>query len=160
MLLLCKWLLHTSYFIESMWLLFTRVKTICTRYIYLFAFSLSLRDSLIDTNMHFSKADFLYNSSLNERQRAAVCRIVSGQCRPSPYLLFGPPGTGKTITVVEAIMQVLSIDAQVQCYCCTSVNTTLRLWLSVISHFSCMFSILSERATQSLQLKLYCRQVE
>lgn len=128
--------------------------------IYLFAFSLSLGDSLIDTNMHFSKADFLYNSSLNERQRAAVCRIVSGQCRPSPYLLFGPPGTGKTITVVEAIMQVLSVDAQVQCYCCTSVNTTLCLCLSVISHFSCIFSILSERATQSLQLKLSCRQVE
>ena len=51
--------------------------------------------------------DFLYNPSLNERQRAAVCRIVSGQCRPTPYLLFGPPGTGKTITVVEAILQVL-----------------------------------------------------
>jgi len=51
--------------------------------------------------------DFLYNTSLNERQRAAVCRIVSGQCRPTPYLLFGPPGTGKTITVVEAILQVL-----------------------------------------------------
>ena len=51
--------------------------------------------------------DFLYNTSLNERQRAAVCRIVSGQCRPTPYLLFGPPGTGKTITVVETILQVL-----------------------------------------------------
>ena len=51
-------------------------------------------------------ADFLYNPSLNERQIAAVSRIVSGQCRPTPYLLFGPPGTGKTITVVEAILQV------------------------------------------------------
>lgn len=49
----------------------------------------------------------LYNMSLNERQKAAVCRILSGQCRPTPYLLFGPPGTGKTITVVEAILQVL-----------------------------------------------------
>ena len=136
------------------------MKTVFTRCIQHFTFPLSLGDSLIDTNIHFSKADFLYNSSLNERQRAAVCRIVSGQCRPSPYLLFGPPGTGKTITVVEAILQVLSNDAQVQCYCCTNVNTTLRLWLSVISQFSCIFSILSERATQSLQLKLYCRQVE
>ena len=91
---------------------------------------------MIDTNIDFSKADFLYNSSLNERQRAAVCRIVSGQCRPSPYLLFGPPGTDKTITVVEAISQVSSNDAQVQCYCCTSVNTTLCLCSLVISHSS------------------------
>ena len=58
--------------------------------------------------------NFLYNSSLNERQKAAVCRILSGQCRPCPYLLFGPPGTGKTITVVEAILQVLSVSGSVE----------------------------------------------
>ena len=58
--------------------------------------------------------NFLYNSSLNERQKAAVCRILSGQCRPSPYLLFGPPGTGKTITVVEAILQVSSVGGSVE----------------------------------------------
>ena len=57
--------------------------------------------------------NFLYNSSLNERQKAAVCRILSGQCRPCPYLLFGPPGTGKTITVVEAILQVSSVSGSV-----------------------------------------------
>lgn len=128
---------------ESIWLLVTLVKTAYTRCIYLFTFSLSLGDSLIDSNINFSKADFLHNSSLNERQRAAVCRIVSGQCRPSPYLLFGPPGTGKTITVVEAILQVLTNDAQVQCYCCTSVNTKLCLCASVVCHSSCIFSILS-----------------
>lgn len=57
--------------------------------------------------------NFLYNSSLNERQKAAVCRILSGQCHPCPYLLFGPPGTGKTITVVEAILQVSSVSGSV-----------------------------------------------
>lgn len=35
----------------------------------------------------------LFNSSLNERQREAVIRIVLGQGRPTPYILFGPPGT-------------------------------------------------------------------
>ena len=66
-----------------------------------------LNDSKAESSSKDIPEDFMYNTSLNERQRAAVCRIVSGQCRPTPYLLFGPPGTGKTITVVEAILQVL-----------------------------------------------------
>ena len=48
----------------------------------------------------------LINRSLNSRQRAAVARILKAQCRPAPYVLFGPPGTGKTVTLVETILQV------------------------------------------------------
>ena len=48
----------------------------------------------------------LINRSLNSRQRAAVVRILKAQCRPAPYVLFGPPGTGKTVTLVETILQV------------------------------------------------------
>ncbi|XP_069617839.1 helicase MOV-10 [Ranitomeya imitator] len=43
----------------------------------------------------------------NEQQYMAVKSIVSGLSRPAPYLIFGPPGTGKTVTLVEAIKQVL-----------------------------------------------------
>ena len=32
--------------------------------------------------------------------------IVAGSSGSAPYLVFGPPGTGKTVTVVEAIKQV------------------------------------------------------
>ncbi|XP_015264039.1 PREDICTED: putative helicase MOV-10, partial [Gekko japonicus] len=51
----------------------------------------------------------LYDLNLekNEEQRRAVYQVVAGTSRPAPYLIFGPPGTGKTVTMVEAIKQVL-----------------------------------------------------
>uniref|UniRef100_A0A672P046 RNA helicase n=1 Tax=Sinocyclocheilus grahami TaxID=75366 RepID=A0A672P046_SINGR len=42
----------------------------------------------------------------NLEQKTAVCNIVAGTSKPAPYLVFGPPGTGKTVTIVEAIKQV------------------------------------------------------
>jgi len=45
---------------------------------------------------------------LNEEQLRAVRNIVrhTNVNRGCPYVLFGPPGTGKTSTIVEAILQV------------------------------------------------------
>uniref|UniRef100_A0A1A9WWT9 C2H2-type domain-containing protein n=1 Tax=Glossina brevipalpis TaxID=37001 RepID=A0A1A9WWT9_9MUSC len=54
----------------------------------------------------------LYNKHIkhNPEQLQAVCNIVEGPRRDATYIIFGPPGTGKTTTVVEAILQLLKKD--------------------------------------------------
>ncbi|KAL5288842.1 MOV10 family protein [Megaselia abdita] len=55
----------------------------------------------------------LYNKAIegNPEQLQAVEQIVcDGWTNVCPYVLFGPPGTGKTTTIVECIIQLLNKD--------------------------------------------------
>ncbi|KAL7884849.1 hypothetical protein AOLI_G00076190 [Acnodon oligacanthus] len=67
----------------------------------------------------------LFDRSLeqNFEQYTAVCNIVAGVSRPAPYLVFGPPGTGKTVTMVEAIKQVEKSDVDVHILACAPSNS-------------------------------------
>lgn len=65
------------------------------------------REESLDQRGEINKqVRYFYDRNLNDEQEQAVQKIVSGSSRPAPYLVFGPPGTGKTVTLVESIKQV------------------------------------------------------
>lgn len=56
---------------------------------------------------NYDPPDELENFYLNEEQKDAIANIIQGDYFPLPYLLYGPAGTGKTKTVVAAILSIL-----------------------------------------------------
>ncbi|KAJ4938407.1 hypothetical protein JOQ06_003027 [Pogonophryne albipinna] len=75
-----------------------------------------------------------FNPDLNPPQREAVKRILEGECRPIPYVLFGPPGTGKTITIIEAILQVYHFLPSSRVLVCTPSNSAADLICTRLHH--------------------------
>lgn len=67
----------------------------------------------------------LYDRSLesNPEQLQAMEHIVMGTTRPAPYIIFGPPGTGKTVTLVEAIKQVVKHLPKAHILACAPSNS-------------------------------------
>ncbi|XP_037629483.1 putative helicase mov-10-B.2 [Sebastes umbrosus] len=63
----------------------------------------------------------------NKEQYEAVQHIVAGSSKPAPYLVFGPPGTGKTVTLVEAIKQIEKNQASCHILACAPSNSAADL---------------------------------
>lgn len=77
----------------------------------------------------------LVNQQLNELQREAVHRIMAAARCSLPYIVWGPPGTGKTVTLVEAILQVFLNLTHSRVIACAPSNSaadllTEKLWAS------------------------------
>ncbi|KAH6909394.1 RNA helicase [Coprinopsis sp. MPI-PUGE-AT-0042] len=73
---------------------------------------------------------FPYFNSLipgNERQARAVRSIVKLPSGSPPFIVFGPPGTGKTITIVEAMRQLLQKNPQTRILACAPSNSAADL---------------------------------
>ncbi|CAK5272785.1 unnamed protein product [Mycena citricolor] len=60
-------------------------------------------------------------------QWETVVTIVNQPRGSAPFLVFGPPGTGKTVTVVEAIRQLLSRDPSIRILACAPSNSAADL---------------------------------
>ncbi|KAF9484835.1 RNA helicase [Pholiota conissans] len=71
----------------------------------------------------------LFNGLLssNEPQLQAVASILSSPAGSPPFVVFGPPGTGKTITIIEAIRQVIAEVPQARILACAPSNSAADL---------------------------------
>jgi hypothetical protein len=70
---------------------------------------------------------------LNAEQRRAVAAVLAGAGRPAPYALFGPPGTGKTCTLVELALQLLHEYPSSRLLLCAPQNYSADLLCSALS---------------------------
>ena len=88
---------------------------------------------------------FLLNSCYNPmiednaEQLTAVKNIVAGSSGSCPYIIFGPPGTGKTVTCVEAMKQVC--PREYFCYC--EIKLIFLLLLSCTLHLCIIHALKS-----------------
>ncbi|CAG4931639.1 unnamed protein product [Parnassius apollo] len=74
-----------------------------------------------------SRIDRFFNQGvkMNMGQRTAVECIVAGTSGAAPFLLHGPPGTGKTVTIVEAILQLVIKNGSNRILVCAHSNTAV-----------------------------------
>ncbi|TFK49292.1 P-loop containing nucleoside triphosphate hydrolase protein [Heliocybe sulcata] len=66
-----------------------------------------------------------YNSDIasNPAQMQAIASILDMKQVSVPFVVFGPPGTGKTVTIVETIRQIMDRDPNARILACAPSNS-------------------------------------
>ncbi|KAK0191970.1 RNA helicase [Armillaria mellea] len=70
----------------------------------------------------------------NREQLETVAAILNQPRGSVPFIVFGPPGTGKTVTIVEAIEQLLKRDPNTRILACTPSNSAADLITQKLMH--------------------------
>ncbi|KAJ7057940.1 P-loop containing nucleoside triphosphate hydrolase protein [Mycena amicta] len=78
-------------------------------------------DDMPEDVQRYLPAESWSDVGLNEEQKVAVSSIALHES-PIPYLIIGPPGTGKTRTVVAGVLHILKIHPEACILLCAPSN--------------------------------------
>lgn len=106
-----------------------------------------------DTNMKFYQLNWRNHKIIkNEEQKQAIENIVNETAFPSPYLIIGPPGTGKTTTIIESIVQILHLKPNARILLTSNTNSSCDdIGVRLLKYVSCnkILRIYSTRVEES-----------
>ena len=77
------------------------------------------------------KSITFYDTTLNKKQQLAVEGMLSCT-KDLPYILFGPPGTGKTVTLTELIIQLLETEGNRLLVCAPSNRAVENIFVKLL----------------------------
>ncbi|RPD55534.1 P-loop containing nucleoside triphosphate hydrolase protein [Lentinus tigrinus ALCF2SS1-7] len=84
----------------------------------------------LDRVVHYQEVPLsLFNGQIanNAPQLQAVKSILRMKEGAAPFIVFGPPGTGKTVTIIEAIRQILHRQPNAHILACAPSNSAADL---------------------------------
>ncbi len=116
-------------------------------------------DPILPTQQESRDVYEFENSSLDESQRTAVTKTLKS-APGAPLIIVGPPGTGKTTTLIEIIIQSMKEGMKVLVCCPTNTSVcNLQYKLSCTNYFRTHDKKITKFATPSMKVVQQCYQL-